>query len=92
MLSGMTDDVSAERSIDPLRKRIGDNVRAELARQGRSQDFLQPVLGLVQSQISKRINGRIGFEGRELVLIAQALDVPVARLVEVEADLIAGAA
>jgi predicted transcriptional regulator len=62
--------------IDPVRARIGDNVRAELGRRRRSQDWLADVLGLSQPQVSKRLVGRIGFEARELVLVAEALEVP----------------
>jgi predicted transcriptional regulator len=62
--------------IDPVRARIGDNVRAEMGRRRRSQDWLADVLGLSQPQVSKRLVGRIGFEARELVLIAEALEVP----------------
>lgn len=74
MLSAMTDDVRSDGDIDPVRAQIGDNVRAELVRRRRSQDWLAEVLGLSQPQISKRLIGKIGFEARELVLTAKALD------------------
>jgi hypothetical protein len=87
MLSAMTDvlpsDGDGPAAIDPVRKQIGANVRAELVRRERGQDWLAGVLNLSQPQISKRLVGRIGFEARELVLTAEALDVPVERLLHV---------
>lgn len=80
MLYGMTDDMRQEADVDPVRKQIGDNVRAEMTRRGRGQDWLGGVLRLSQPQISKRLNGRIGFEAKELVEVAGALDIPVDRL------------
>lgn len=82
MLYAMTDDIRNERDVDPVRKQIGQNVRAEMARLGLSQDDLGEVLGIGRSQISRRLAGTIGFEAAELVRIAAELNVPVARLVE----------
>lgn len=82
-------------TVDPIRKQIGANVRAELIRRERDQDWLAGVLRISQPQISKRLVGRIGFEARELVLVAEALDVPVARLLQdaaTPADVVAGVA
>ena len=79
----MTDDIRPERDVDPVRKQIGKNVRAELVRLGLDQNRLAEILGVSQPQISKRLAGSIGFEGAELVRIAEALDIPVARLVDV---------
>lgn len=73
MLSAMTDDIRTDGDVDPVRARIGDNVRAELVRRRRSQDWLAEVLGVSQPQISKRLSGVIGFEARELVMTANAL-------------------
>lgn len=82
MLIAMTDDIRTERDVDPVRKQIGANVRAEMARLGLSQDQLGEILGIGRSQISRRLTGVIGFEAAELVRIAAELDIPVSRLAE----------
>lgn len=79
----MTDDIRTQRDVDPVRKQIGQNVRAELVRLGLGQDKLAAMLGVSQPQVSKRLAGTIGFEAAELVRIAEAFNIPVARLVEV---------
>lgn len=76
MLIAMTDDIRTQRDVDPIRKQIGANVRAELARLGLRHDDLAKILGISQPQATKRIAGAIGFEAAELVLIAEALGVP----------------
>jgi len=83
MLSAMTDDIRTTRDVDPVRKQIGQNVRAELVRLGLDQYKLAEMLGVSQPQVSKRLAGTIGFEAAELVRIAEALGIPAARLVEV---------
>lgn len=89
----MTDDVRDERDVDPVLRQIGANVRAEMARRQRSQEWLGTVLGLGQSQISRRLSGRLGFEARELVLAAEALDIePGVLLRDVKTPIEAGAA
>lgn len=82
MLFAMTDDIRTQRDVDPVRKQIGSNVRAEIARLGLGQDRLAEILGISQPQISKRISGVIGFEAAELVRIAAELDIPLSRLAE----------
>lgn len=91
----MTDDIRQDEDVDPVRRQIGANVRAELIRRQKGQDWLAGVLGVSQPQVSKRLVGRIGFEARELVLVAEALDIPVARLLQDAAspvETVAGAA
>lgn len=83
MLYAMTDDIRPRRDVDPVRKQIGQNVQAELVRLGLDQYKLAEMLGISQPQVSRRVTGQIGFEAAELVRIAEALNVPVARLVEV---------
>jgi transcriptional regulator with XRE-family HTH domain len=78
----MTDDIRQTRDVDPVRRQIGQNVKAEMIRAGKGQDDLAEVLGVSQPQISKRLAGTIGFEAAELVRIAAELNIPVARLVE----------
>lgn len=79
----MTDDIRQQRDVDPVRRQIGQNVKAEMIRAGKGQDVLADLLGVSQPQISRRLAGSIGFEAAELVRIAAELNIPVARLVEV---------
>ncbi len=85
MLSPMTDDIPSRRDVDPVRRQIGQNVKAELIRLGVGQDRLAEILGVSQPQISRRIAGTVGFDAAELVRIAAELNIPAARLVEVSA-------
>lgn len=82
MLTGMTDDIRTQLDVDPVRKRIGDNVRAEMARHRLHQDQVGEILGITRAAVSKRLSGLVGFEAAELVRIAAGLDVPVSRLIE----------
>jgi transcriptional regulator with XRE-family HTH domain len=82
MLIAMTDDIRTQRDVDPVRRQIGQNVKAELIRLGIGQERLAEILGIGQSQISRRLAGSIGFEAAELVRIAADLGVPVSRLAE----------
>lgn len=79
----MTDATPARRDVDPVRRQIGQNVKAELIRLGVHQDRLAEILGVTQPQISRRLAGTIGFDAAELVRIAAELGIPAARLVEV---------
>lgn len=83
MLFPMTDDIRPQREVDPVRRQIGQNVKAELIRLGVGQEKLAEVLGVTQPQISRRLAGSIGFEAAELVRIAAELGIPAARLVDV---------
>jgi transcriptional regulator with XRE-family HTH domain len=84
----MTDDIRTGREVDPIRRQIGQNVKAELIRMGFGQDKVAELLGVSQPQVSKRIAGTIGFEAAELARIAQLLQVPVDRLMGVPAGLL----
>lgn len=57
---------------------IAANVRAEVARAGRSQSEIATALGLSQTGVSRRLSGRVAFDGPELAALAALLDVPVA--------------
>lgn len=85
MLIAMTDDIRTSRDVDPVRRQIGQNVKAELIRLGIGQERLAAILGVSQPQISKRLAGSIGFEGAELVRIAADLGIAVSRLVDTPA-------
>ena len=59
----------------------GANVRAEIARRGMTQAAISECIGVSQSQLSKRLQGRIPFNVNELAAIASALDVPLSDLI-----------
>lgn len=66
-------------------ERIAAEVRAELARQRKTQRDIADVLGLPQSAVWLRLNGDRSFRAEELVRIADALGVPVATFLPTEA-------
>jgi transcriptional regulator with XRE-family HTH domain len=78
----MTDDIRPP--ADPVRASIGANVRAEMARRGIAQVTISQVIGISQRQISDRLLGRVGFEAKELLQIAQHLEVPLERLMSLD--------
>lgn len=61
-------------------QRIGANVRAEMARRGVSQTALAERLGMTQTAVSTRLRGKVAFNVDELAAVAEALEIPVARL------------
>lgn len=63
-----------------LARRIGAEIRAEMARQDLSQEGLAERLGCSQQWVSRRITGAIPVDAAELEKIATALGVPVAQL------------
>jgi len=66
-------------SDDRERKRIAAEVRAELARQQKTQRDVGDILGLPQQSILMRLKGRTPFRAEELAKLADAWDVPVSR-------------
>ncbi|MDO5501509.1 MAG: helix-turn-helix transcriptional regulator [Propionibacteriaceae bacterium] len=64
---------------------VGANSRAEVARRGLTQAALAEVIGVSQSQLSKRLRGVIPFDVNEVAAIANALDVPITELVTAKA-------
>jgi transcriptional regulator with XRE-family HTH domain len=76
----MTDNEAG--SLALARAAIAAEVRAELARHGRTQSQVGEVLNLPQSSVAQRLTGRVSFRGEELVLIAADLGVPVLRFLE----------
>lgn len=78
----MTDDIRPD--ADPVRASVGANVRAEMARRGVSQLQMSRVIGKSQQQFSERLLGRMGFEIKELLLIAKELDVPIEALASMD--------
>lgn len=84
----MTDDIRQTREVDPVRRQIGQNVKAELIRQGLGQEAVGEALGVSQPQISRRIAGSIGFEAAEIARVAHMLGVSPDRLMDVPAALL----
>lgn len=64
---------------DPERTAIATEVRAELARQQKTQREVGDILGLPQQSIARRLAGDISFRAEELTKLAAALGVPVTR-------------
>ena len=54
-----------------------DNIRAEMARKRKRQADLAALLGIAQSGVSARMNGKVPFDLHELFLIADWLGVSV---------------
>lgn len=59
------------------RHAIAAEVRAELARQQKTQREVGALLNLPQASIALRLNGTTPFRAEELVVLAAALGVPV---------------
>lgn len=59
-----------------IRRTVGANVRAEMARNRVTQDQVAEVLGISQPQVSKRLLGEIAFDVVELEVVGQLLGVP----------------
>lgn len=61
---------------------VAANVRAELARSGRTQREFGEAIGVSQSLASKRLRGTIPFGIDELAKASAFLDVPLATLLD----------
>lgn len=61
------------------REAIAREVRAELARQRKTQRDVGDVLGLPQSAVWFRLQGGRSFKAEELALVADWLGVPIAQ-------------
>ncbi len=59
---------------------VGANIRAELARRGRSQIWLRDVLALSQTAVNRRLRGLTPWSIDELAAVAKALGVPLEAL------------
>lgn len=59
-------------------REVGDRVRATMAEHGISQTRVADALGYTQSQVSRRLDGSVVFDVKELVIIAALCGVPVA--------------
>lgn len=76
--------------MSDVRQAIAAEVRAELARQQKTQRDLAADIGMTQQALQLRLVGSRSFRAEELSAIAQALGVPVERFLPASAS--AGAA
>lgn len=60
---------------------VAANVRAELARSGKTQEDIARVLGLTRQSVSLRLLGQVEFRVSEIQLIADYLGVSISTLV-----------
>ncbi len=67
-------------------QRVAQEVRANMARRGRTQSDIATALGISQTAISRRLSGFVPWDVNELELVATALDVPLADLLPSEAS------
>ncbi len=67
-------------------QRVAQEVRANMARRGRTQSDIATALGISQTAISRRLSGSVPWDVNELELVATALDVPIAELLPTEAS------
>lgn len=59
------------------RERIAAEVRAELARQGKTQRQAAELVGMTQQALQLRLAGTRSFRAEEIALLAEKLGVPV---------------
>ena len=64
---------------------VGAAVRAEMARKGIFQQHVADVLGVTRQSVSRRLTGEIPFDVGELERVADLLNVPLSRFLEVAA-------
>ena len=57
-------------------RRVAAEIRAEIARQGMTQDQLAAKTGISQSSLSRRLTAAYPFSTSEIAAIADALGVP----------------
>lgn len=63
-----------------VQSHVSANIRAEMARRGKTQADVAAVLGKRRQQVSQRLLGRVPFRLDELQTIAELLDVPLGSL------------
>jgi transcriptional regulator with XRE-family HTH domain len=77
-------------AYDTERDRIAAEVRAELARQGKTQREVGDLIGMTQQSLGLRLAGTRSFRAEEITKLAEVLGVPASRFLPVDAE--AGAA
>jgi len=58
---------------------IANRVRGIAAEHGFTQQQIASILGISRTSVVERMNGRIDFSAREISVLANAMQVPVAR-------------
>jgi transcriptional regulator with XRE-family HTH domain len=86
----MTDDTPEVATT--TRHAIAAEVRAELARQNKTQRDLAEILGLPQSSVNLRLKGERAFRAEEIVAMADGLHVPTERFLNIQIEPVAGVA
>lgn len=71
-------------AVPPLAQHIAREVRAEMARQGLSQEALGSRIGWDQKRVSRRLTGAVAIDTNELGELAAALGVPVTQFLPAE--------
>ena len=66
--------------METFSEQVGANIRAELARQRKTQAQLADVWGLNQASVSKRMAGTVPVDVNEVAKVADWLGVPMSRL------------
>lgn len=69
----------------PLNDAVAAEVRAEVARQALTQQQVADRLGEKQWWVSRRLTGDVAWDVADLVRVADALGVPVAKFLPTEA-------
>lgn len=64
---------------DGAQHTVAAEVRAEMARQRKTQADLAGPLGISTAQVGKRLAGKIAFNVVELAIVARVLGVPAAQ-------------
>lgn len=77
MNNDATETATMER--DPHRDAIAAEVRAEIARQGKTQREIAAMIDLPQSSLQLRLKGDRPFRAEELTKLAEALGIPADR-------------
>jgi len=65
---------------------VASNIRAELARNGWSQEDLAEKLGINRVTLNRRLRGQLPWSLEQLDAAASALDVPLAELLRARRD------
>lgn len=61
--------------VDPRRKRVADEVRACIARRGKSRAEIEAAIVISQSALSRKLRGENAFTVDEILGLAHVLDV-----------------
>lgn len=69
------------RMADTPAQKVGRNVRAEMARNGITQDVLAARLNLTQPAVSRRLSGSVPFNVDELAVVTRMVGLSLSRLV-----------